>query len=69
MAFKTLLKEKEKLISFTQLTGLSLKCEGGVIYYNYMVPEEERHDSAMKRNREALTAELQLWEGYLKVRL
>uniref|UniRef100_A0A3P8TY58 Glutathione S-transferase rho n=1 Tax=Amphiprion percula TaxID=161767 RepID=A0A3P8TY58_AMPPE len=36
-----------------------------VIYYNYKVPEEERHDSAVQRNKEALTAELKLWEGYL----
>ena len=41
-----------------------------VIYYNWKVPEGERHDSAVKRNRETLTAELKLWEGYLqKVRL
>ncbi|KAK5855329.1 hypothetical protein PBY51_005436 [Eleginops maclovinus] len=37
-----------------------------VIYYTWFVPEEERHDSALKRNKEALTAELQLWEGYLQ---
>ncbi|KAM9823733.1 glutathione S-transferase A-like [Neosynchiropus ocellatus] len=37
-----------------------------VIYYNWKVPEGERHDSAVKRNREALTAELKLWEGYLE---
>ncbi|KAM9737192.1 LOW QUALITY PROTEIN: glutathione S-transferase rho [Menidia menidia] len=37
-----------------------------VIYYNWKVPEGERHDSALKRNREALKAEIQLWEGYLK---
>ncbi|XP_023131541.2 glutathione S-transferase A-like [Amphiprion ocellaris] len=37
-----------------------------VVYYNYKVPEEERHDSAVQRNKEALTAELKLWEGYLK---
>ncbi|XP_034560798.1 glutathione S-transferase A-like [Notolabrus celidotus] len=39
---------------------------GNVIYYNYKVPEGERHDSAIQRNRETLTAELKLWEGYLK---
>ncbi|XP_051811652.1 glutathione S-transferase A-like [Acanthochromis polyacanthus] len=39
-----------------------------VIYYNYLVPEGERHDSAIQRNKEALTAELKLWEGYLKKR-
>ena len=41
-----------------------------VIAYNWRVPEAERHDSAFKRNKETLTAELKLWEGYLqKVRL
>uniref|UniRef100_A0A8C5FGA3 Glutathione S-transferase rho n=1 Tax=Gadus morhua TaxID=8049 RepID=A0A8C5FGA3_GADMO len=29
-------------------------------------PEGERHDSSLKRHREALTAELKLWEGYLE---
>lgn len=37
-----------------------------VIYYNYIVPEVERHDSAIKRNRENLSAEVKLWEGYLE---
>lgn len=37
-----------------------------VIFYNWYVPEEERHDSALKRNKEALIAELNLWEGYLE---
>ncbi|XP_075931439.1 glutathione S-transferase A-like [Anarhichas minor] len=37
-----------------------------VIYYNWFVPEEERHDSALKRNKEALATELKLWEGYLQ---
>ncbi|CAJ1083762.1 glutathione S-transferase A-like [Xyrichtys novacula] len=37
-----------------------------VIYYEWFVPEEERHDSALKRNKEALTAELKLWESYLE---
>ncbi|KAM3858066.1 glutathione S-transferase A-like [Diretmus argenteus] len=37
-----------------------------VIYYEWFVPEGERHDSAVRRNREALAAELQLWEGYLE---
>ncbi|XP_068188772.1 glutathione S-transferase A-like [Antennarius striatus] len=36
------------------------------IYYNWFVPEEERHDSALKRNREVLVTELKLWEGYLQ---
>lgn len=38
---------------------------GDALYYNWRVPEEERHDSALKRNKEALTEELKLWEGYL----
>uniref|UniRef100_A0AAT9KF41 Glutathione S-transferase A-like isoform X2 n=1 Tax=Amphiprion clarkii TaxID=80970 RepID=A0AAT9KF41_AMPCL len=37
-----------------------------VIYYEYYVPEGERHDSAVKRNKEALATELKLWEGYLQ---
>lgn len=37
-----------------------------VIYYHYLVPEGERHDSAIKRNREALSAEVKLWESYLE---
>ncbi|XP_034017457.1 glutathione S-transferase A-like [Thalassophryne amazonica] len=39
---------------------------GDVLYYNWKVPEEERFDSAVKRNRETLTEEVKLWEGYLK---
>ncbi|RVE66404.1 hypothetical protein OJAV_G00106920 [Oryzias javanicus] len=38
---------------------------GIVIYYDWYVPEGERHDSALKRNKESLAAELGLWEGYL----
>ncbi|XP_036411052.1 glutathione S-transferase rho [Megalops cyprinoides] len=37
-----------------------------VIYYTWRVPEAERHESALKRNKETLTAELQLWEQYLQ---
>ncbi|XP_054873606.1 glutathione S-transferase A-like isoform X3 [Amphiprion ocellaris] len=37
-----------------------------VIYYEYFVPKGERHDSAVKRNKEALETELKLWEGYLQ---
>nr|ACQ58266.1 Glutathione S-transferase A [Anoplopoma fimbria] len=37
-----------------------------VIYYEWVVPEEERHDSAVKRNRTDLTTELKLWEDYLQ---
>ncbi|XP_040045698.2 glutathione S-transferase A [Gasterosteus aculeatus] len=46
--------------------GLALNQKmADVIYYEWKVPEGERHDSAVKRNREALTAEVKLWEGYL----
>ncbi|XP_076610599.1 glutathione S-transferase A-like [Chaetodon auriga] len=37
-----------------------------IIYHEWFVPEEERHDSAVKRKREDLTTELKLWEGYLQ---
>ncbi|XP_074469219.1 glutathione S-transferase A-like [Sebastes fasciatus] len=37
-----------------------------VIYYEWFVPEEERHDSAVERNKEALATELKLWEEYLQ---
>ncbi|CAF99458.1 unnamed protein product [Tetraodon nigroviridis] len=37
-----------------------------VVFYNWVVPEEERHDSALKRNKEVLITELKLWEGYLE---
>nr|XP_019945879.1 PREDICTED: glutathione S-transferase A-like [Paralichthys olivaceus] len=39
---------------------------GDVIYYNWKFPEGERHDSAVKRNKENLITELKLWEGYLQ---
>jgi len=37
-----------------------------VAFYEYYVPEGERHESALKRNRESLVAELKLWDGYLE---
>ncbi|XP_041867832.1 glutathione S-transferase A-like [Melanotaenia boesemani] len=36
------------------------------MFYDRFVPENERHDSARKRNKEALTTEIQRWEGYLQ---
>ncbi|GCB78183.1 hypothetical protein scyTo_0015781 [Scyliorhinus torazame] len=39
---------------------------GAVIYYTWKVPEDERHDSAMERNKKTLNEELMLWEGYLE---
>lgn len=52
------------VISSWKLSGFWAP-SGTVIYYNYMVPEGERHDTAIKRNREVLSAEIKLWEGYL----
>lgn len=52
-----------------QLTGLLFKCLVDALFYTIRVPEAERHDSAMKRNLEALSAELKIWDGYLKVPL
>ncbi|MCI4381392.1 hypothetical protein PGIGA_G00251030 [Pangasianodon gigas] len=36
------------------------------LFYEHFVPEPERHESALKRHRENLKTELQLWEGYLQ---
>ncbi|XP_037549256.1 glutathione S-transferase A-like [Nematolebias whitei] len=36
-----------------------------VIYSDWFVPEEERHDTTVRRNKETLTIELKLWESYL----
>ncbi|XP_026088093.1 glutathione S-transferase A-like [Carassius auratus] len=35
-------------------------------FYEWYVPEEERHESTLKRNKESLITELKLWEGYLE---
>ncbi|KAL1254794.1 hypothetical protein QQF64_012855 [Cirrhinus molitorella] len=37
-----------------------------VAFYEMFVPEGERMESALKRNKENLIAELKLWEGYLE---
>ncbi|XP_051884509.1 glutathione S-transferase A-like [Pristis pectinata] len=37
-----------------------------IVYYFWKVPENERHDSALERNKKALNAELKLWEGYFE---
>ncbi|KAI1902528.1 hypothetical protein AGOR_G00045680 [Albula goreensis] len=37
-----------------------------VLFYNWRVPEAERHESALQRNKEALKTELQLWEQHLQ---
>lgn len=47
--------------------GLTLNEKiNAVIYYEYFVPEAERLESVLKRNKHALASELQLWEGYLQ---
>ncbi|KAL1254809.1 hypothetical protein QQF64_012870 [Cirrhinus molitorella] len=37
-----------------------------VAFYEHYIPKEERLESALKRNKENLIAELKLWEGYLE---
>ncbi|XP_016107743.1 glutathione S-transferase A-like [Sinocyclocheilus grahami] len=41
-------------------------CSDDVAFYEWYVPEGERHESALKRNKESLIAELKLWDGYLE---
>ncbi|XP_026886788.2 glutathione S-transferase rho [Electrophorus electricus] len=36
------------------------------LFYERFTPEGERHESALKRNKENLTKELKLWESYLQ---
>uniref|UniRef100_A0A8C6THB0 Glutathione S-transferase rho n=1 Tax=Neogobius melanostomus TaxID=47308 RepID=A0A8C6THB0_9GOBI len=57
----------EKAMMFQRMhEGNSLMMKAGdVIYYNFKVPEAERHESALQRNKEALTVEVKLWEDYL----
>ncbi|XP_018546301.1 glutathione S-transferase A [Lates calcarifer] len=58
---------EQALMYQRMMEGLTLTDKlNSVIYYEWFVPEDERHDSAVKRNREALAAELKLWEGYLQ---
>ncbi|XP_038580562.1 glutathione S-transferase A-like [Micropterus salmoides] len=58
----------EKALMYQRMfEGLTLNQKmADVIYYNWKVPEGERHDSAVKRNRDVLSAEVKLWEGYLQ---
>ncbi|KAG8005093.1 Glutathione S-transferase A [Nibea albiflora] len=58
---------EQALMYQRMMEGLTLTDKlNSVIYYDLLVPEEERHDSAVKRNREELATELNLWEGYLQ---
>ncbi|XP_036949432.1 glutathione S-transferase A-like isoform X1 [Acanthopagrus latus] len=57
---------EQALMYQRMMEGLCLTDKlNSVIYYDLFVPEEERHESALKRNKEALVTELKLWEGYL----
>ncbi|TKS65571.1 Glutathione S-transferase A [Collichthys lucidus] len=58
---------EQALMYQRMMEGLTLTDKlNSVIYYDLLIPEEERHDSAVKRNREGLATELNLWEGYLQ---
>uniref|UniRef100_A0A3P9HM83 Glutathione S-transferase rho n=1 Tax=Oryzias latipes TaxID=8090 RepID=A0A3P9HM83_ORYLA len=56
---------EQALVFQRMMEGLTLT-DRLIIYYDLLVPEEERHDSALKRSKETLSTELQLWEGYLQ---
>uniref|UniRef100_A0A8C7X2D0 Glutathione S-transferase rho n=1 Tax=Oryzias sinensis TaxID=183150 RepID=A0A8C7X2D0_9TELE len=57
---------EQALVFQRMMEGLTLTDRlNSVIYYDLLVPEEERHDSTLKRSKETLSTELQLWEGYL----
>lgn len=58
---------EQALVYQRMFEGLTLNQKlSDIVYYNYKVPEAERHDSALKRNKESLAVELQLWEGYMQ---
>uniref|UniRef100_A0A3B3DD32 Glutathione S-transferase n=1 Tax=Oryzias melastigma TaxID=30732 RepID=A0A3B3DD32_ORYME len=58
---------EQALMFQRMMEGLSLTDKlSSVIYYDLLVPEEERHDSGLRRNKETLSTELQLWESYLQ---
>ncbi|XP_054911899.1 glutathione S-transferase A-like [Poeciliopsis prolifica] len=59
--------EEQALMYQRMFEGLSLYDKlSAVIFYDYYVPEGERLESALKRNKETLVTELKLWEGYLE---
>ncbi|PWA15362.1 glutathione S-transferase rho [Gambusia affinis] len=59
--------EEQALTYQRMFEGLSLYDKlSAVIFYDYYVPEGERLESALKRNKETLVTELKLWEGYLE---
>ncbi|XP_012706823.1 glutathione S-transferase A isoform X1 [Fundulus heteroclitus] len=59
--------EEQALMFQRTFEGLTLyEKMAAVIFYTYYVPEGERLEAALKRNEEALVAELKLWEGYLE---
>uniref|UniRef100_A0A3Q2WG84 Glutathione S-transferase rho n=1 Tax=Haplochromis burtoni TaxID=8153 RepID=A0A3Q2WG84_HAPBU len=60
-------QEEQALMYQRMFEGLTFYDKlNAVIYYDWFVPEGERHESALNRNKEALTTELKLWEGYLQ---
>lgn len=60
-------QEEQALMYQRMFEGVSFYEKlNAVIYYDWFIPEAERHDSALQRNKEALTTELKLWEGYLE---
>ncbi|XP_026012363.1 glutathione S-transferase A-like [Astatotilapia calliptera] len=60
-------QEEQALMYQRMFEGLTFYEKlNAVIYYDWFVPEGERHESALNRNKEALTTELKLWEGYLQ---
>ncbi|XP_051884568.1 glutathione S-transferase A-like [Pristis pectinata] len=36
------------------------------LFYNWRVPEPERHETALARNKSVLSTEFKFWEGYLQ---
>ncbi|MED6240367.1 hypothetical protein ATANTOWER_019982, partial [Ataeniobius toweri] len=59
--------EEQALMYQRMFEGLTFYDKlSATIFYDYYVPEGERLESALKRNKEALVTELKLWEGYLE---
>ncbi|XP_029938076.1 glutathione S-transferase A-like [Salarias fasciatus] len=58
---------KQAMMYQRMIEGLELTEKlNWVVYYEFLVPEGERHDAALQRHRDTLTTELKLWEGYLE---
>ncbi|KAM3596025.1 uncharacterized protein V6R79_007143 [Siganus canaliculatus] len=48
------------------MESLTLVQKIGSVMSHSMLPEEERHDSALRRNKEKLAEELKMWEGLIE---